>query len=169
MSPRGGWRSLLSAATLRLLFRGSFDFRPTRARLGAAVAYAALPVTNVAVAVCLGAIYTLQGEARASLAGSGRPRSGDRFASLWRMIFPLLQNVGPGAEKIGDLKIPAWSTSCLPMLRRAPVTAINFAMHRRRMIRKAFGGSSGDCGRIASLPREARCLPSRKPYEQWFF
>lgn len=48
MSPRGGWRSLLSAATLRLLFRGSFDFRPTRARLGAAVAYAALPVTNVA-------------------------------------------------------------------------------------------------------------------------
>lgn len=43
-----GWRSLLSAATLLLLFRGRLDFRPTRARCGAAVAYAALLVTNVA-------------------------------------------------------------------------------------------------------------------------
>jgi drug/metabolite transporter (DMT)-like permease len=43
-----GWRSLLSAATLLLLFRASLDFRPTPARLGAAVAYAGLLVTNVA-------------------------------------------------------------------------------------------------------------------------
>ena len=43
-----GWRSLLSAATLLVLFRGSLDFRPTPARLGAAAAYAGLLITNVA-------------------------------------------------------------------------------------------------------------------------
>ena len=43
-----GWRSLLSAVTLLVLFRARLDFRPTPARLGAAAAYAGLLLTNVA-------------------------------------------------------------------------------------------------------------------------
>ena len=43
-----GWRGLLAAVTLALLFRGRLDFRPTPARLAAAGAYAGMLVTNVA-------------------------------------------------------------------------------------------------------------------------